>query len=134
MTSNISFLTSPSHIARIPGESKGAPRIYLVGTMRAVAPSGADMLPHARKTRALLACLCLARGESVSRSRLAGLLWDRSGDAQARMSLRHALSDLNDIVNGRVAGLIEIDREWIRLNTRACWIDAFTAPDHSERL
>ncbi len=134
MKNNISFFTSPTHIARMPGELKSSPRIYLVGTMRAVAPSGEDMLPHARKTRALLACLCLAQGERVSRSRLAGLLWDRSGDAQARMSLRHALSELNSIVNGCVAGLIQIDRDLVRLDTRACWIDAFAVPDHSERL
>jgi len=92
------------------------------------------MLPHARKTRALLACLCLAQGERVSRSRLAGLLWDRSGDAQARMSLRHALAELNSTVNGCVAGLIQIDRDLVRLDVRACWIDAFAVPDHSERL
>jgi len=102
--------------------------------MRAVAPGGDDILPRSRKTRALLACLCLARGERVSRSRLAGLLWDRSGDAQARMSLRHALSELNTIINGRVPGLIEIERDVVRLDARACWIDAFAVPDHSERL
>src|SRR5260370_25500834 len=135
MISNISFLTSSSAtVARIPGDSKSAPRIYIVGTMRAVAPGGEDMLPRARKTRALLACLCVAQGERISRSRLAGLLWDRSGDPQARMSLRHALSELNNIVNDKVPGLIEIDREWVRLNARACWIDAFAAPDHFERL
>lgn len=134
MTNNISFFTGHSHIPRMPGESKNAPRIYLVGTMRAVAPDGEDMLPHGRKTRALLACLCLAQGERVSRSRLAGLLWDRSGDAQARMSLRHALSELNSTVNGCAPGLIQIDRDLVRLDVRACWIDAFAVPDHSERL
>jgi len=50
------------------------PRIYLVGTMRAIAPGGADFLPRGRKTRGLLACLCLAQGERISRSRLVGLL------------------------------------------------------------
>lgn len=133
--SKISFLTSvASTVSRFSGESKGALKIYLVGTMRAAAPGGEDILPRARKTRALLACLCLAQGERVSRSRLAGLLWDRSGDAQARMSLRHALSELNNVVNGRVPGLIEIGRESVCLDARACWIDAFAAPDHAERL
>src|ERR1700676_1247405 len=134
MANNGSLFTSHPHIARIPGESKSATRIYLVGTMRAVAPGGEDILPRARKTRALLAYLCLAQGERVSRSRLAGVLWDRSGDAQARMSLRHALSELNSIANDRIPGLIEVDREWVRIDTRACWIDAFEVPDHSERL
>src|SRR5215472_488631 len=78
------------------------PRIYLVGTMRAVAPGGADFLPRARKTRALLAYLCLAQGERVSRSRLIGLFWERSADAQARMSLRQSLSELNSVVNRHV--------------------------------
>src|SRR5262249_7722810 len=50
-------------------------RIYLVGTMRAVAPDGGDILPRGRKTRGLLACLCLAQGDRVSRSRLVGLFW-----------------------------------------------------------
>src|SRR5580704_4691661 len=86
-------------------------RIYLVGAMRVVAPGGEDLLPRARKTRALLAYICLAQGERIPRSRLLGLLWDRSAEAQARMSLRHALSELNDRLNHRVPELIEIDRE-----------------------
>jgi TolB-like protein/DNA-binding SARP family transcriptional activator len=100
------------------------PRIYLVGNMRAVAPGGADFLPRGRKTRGLLACLCLAQGERVSRGRLVGLFWDRSADAQARMSLRHSLSELNSIVNRHVPGLVEIGRESIRIDARKCWIDA----------
>ena len=100
------------------------PRIYLVGTMRAVAPGGADFLPRGRKTRGLLACLCLAQGDRISRGRLVGLLWDRSADAQARMSLRHSLSELNGIVNRHVPGLIEIGRDSVRIDVRKCWVDA----------
>jgi DNA-binding SARP family transcriptional activator len=103
---------------------RALPRIFLVGTMRAVAPGGADFLPRSRKTRGLLACLCFAQGERVSRSRLVGLLWDRSADPQARMSLRHSLSELNSIVNRHVPGLVEIDRDSIRVDVRKCWVDA----------
>src|SRR6266699_2956951 len=124
-----SFPSTQVKATRIKANSETKSKIYLVGTMRAVAPGGEDILPRSRKTRALLACLCLAQGERVSRSRLAGLLWDRSGDAQARMSLRHALSELNTIINGRVPGLIEIDRDLVRLNSTACWIDALAVPD-----
>ncbi len=134
MTNIRSFPGTQVKVARLKAGSETKSKIYLVGTMRAVAPGGEDILPRSRKTRALLACLCLAQGERVSRSRLAGLLWDRSGDAQARMSLRHALSELNTIVNGAVPGLIEIDRDLVCLDARACWIDAFAVPDHSERL
>jgi TolB-like protein/DNA-binding SARP family transcriptional activator len=103
---------------------RALPRIYLVGAMRAVAPGGADFLPRGRKTRGLLACLCLEQGERVSRSRLVGLLWDRSADAQARMSLRQSLSELNSIVNRHVPGLVEIGRDSVRIDVRRCWVDA----------
>lgn len=128
------FPSTQEKVARIKGATDTKPRIYLVGRMRAVAPGGEDILPRARKTCGLLAYLCLAQGERVSRSRLAGVLWDRAGDAQARMSLRHALADLNNAVNGWVPGLIVVEREWVRIDTRVCWIDAFEVPDHSERL
>jgi TolB-like protein/DNA-binding SARP family transcriptional activator len=103
---------------------RALPRIYLVGTMRAVALGGADFLPRGRKTRGVLACLCLEQGERVSRSRLVGLLWGRSADAQARMSLRQSLSELNSIVNRHVPGLVEIGRDSIRIDVRKCWVDA----------
>lgn len=99
-------------------------RIHLIGTMRAITPGGTDFLPRARKTRGLLAYLCLAQGENVSRNRLGGLLWDRSADAQARSSLRHSLSELNIIVNRRVPGLVAIGRDSIRIDLRKCWVDA----------
>src|SRR6266496_4184831 len=68
-----SFPGTRVKVPRIGADSETKPKFYLVGTMRAVAPGGDDILPRSRKTRALLACLCLARGERVSRSRLAGL-------------------------------------------------------------
>ena len=99
--------------------------------MRAIAPGGADFLPRGRKTRGLLACLCLAQGERISRSRLVGLLWDRSADAQARMSLRQSLSELNGIVNRHIPGLVEIGRDSVRIDVRKCWIDALAILDAS---
>jgi TolB-like protein/DNA-binding SARP family transcriptional activator len=99
-------------------------RIYLIGTMRAVGPGGVDLVPRSRKARALLAYLCLAQGERVSRSRLVGLLWDRSADAQARMSLRQSLSELNSGVNRHVPGLVMIDRDSVRVDVERCWVDA----------
>jgi TolB-like protein/DNA-binding SARP family transcriptional activator len=99
-------------------------RIYLVGTMRAVGPGGVDLLPRSRKARGLLAHLCLAQGERVSRSRLVGLLWDRSADAQARMSLRQSLSELNSVVNRHASGLVVIDRDSVRIDVERCWVDA----------
>jgi TolB-like protein/DNA-binding SARP family transcriptional activator len=99
--------------------------------MRAVAAGGADILPRGRKTRGLLACLCLAQGDRVSRSRLVGLFWDRSPDPQARMSLRQSLAELNGIVNRHVPGLVEIGRDSVRINIRKCWVDALAVLDAS---
>jgi TolB-like protein/DNA-binding SARP family transcriptional activator len=109
-------------------------RFYLIGDMRVIGSDGEEIILRARKTRAILAVLCLADGKRVSRSRLIGLLWDLSPDAQARMSLRHALSELNALVNSRSPDLVEIDREWVRLNTNTCWIDALAAPNQFEQL
>jgi TolB-like protein/DNA-binding SARP family transcriptional activator len=99
--------------------------------MRAVAPGGADVLPRGRKTRGLLACLCLAQGDRVSRSRLVGLFWDRSPDPQARMSLRQSLTELNGIVNRHVPGLVEIGRDSVRIDIRKCWVDALAVLEAS---
>jgi TolB-like protein/two-component SAPR family response regulator len=47
-----------------------------------------------QKDRALLAVLALRPGATQSRDKLAGLLWSERGDAQARDSLKHALTRL----------------------------------------
>lgn len=121
-------------VGRQAAPSPQMARIYLLGTMRALAPSGEDMLPRSRKTRALLGYLCLAAGAAVPRSRLAGLFWEMSANAHARMSLRRALLELNEAVNARAPGLIAIHRQTVGLDRDACWIDAFTVSDRSERL
>ena len=93
-----------------------------------------SILPHSRKARALLAYLCLCERTRASRNRLTGLLWGNSSEPQARMSLRHALLEFNRDVNAKVPGLIEIDRETVGLNARACWIDIQAEPDRTEQL
>ena len=120
--------------SRTFGDQQPPVRIYLLGAMRMVGPDGENLLPRLRKTRALLAYLSLAGGARVARSRLIGLLWERSGDAQARLSLRQALTELKSAVNSKVPELIEIDRETVRLDAGACWVDALANPDHAERL
>src|SRR5918998_4643862 len=108
--------------------------IHLLGRMRVLAPDGTDILPHSRKARALLAYLCLCERTNASRTRLTGLLWGNSSEPQARMSLRHALMELNRHVNAKVPGLIEIGRETVELNAWACWIDIQAEPDRTGQL
>src|SRR5579863_6570924 len=109
-------------------------RFHLLGDLKIIIPDGAELVIRSRKTRAIIAVLCLSGGKRVSRSRLIGLLWNLSADAQARMSLRHALSELNGLFNRQRPHLIEIDREGVRLNTGLCWVDILTAPERPERL
>jgi TolB-like protein/DNA-binding SARP family transcriptional activator len=105
-------------------------RIYLLGMMRAISPADANILPRARKTKAVLAYLCLMRGERLLRSRVAGTIWDRSGEAQARESLRHALNELNRTGHWH----LEKDHDTVRLDVTGYWIDAFEIPEHSDLL
>src|SRR5690242_12224160 len=65
--------------ARAPATTPKLTRIYLLGQMRALGHTGNDLLPRAKKVQAIFAYLCLARGEHLSRSRIAGVVWDRSG-------------------------------------------------------
>jgi DNA-binding SARP family transcriptional activator/TolB-like protein/Flp pilus assembly protein TadD len=105
-------------------EALSVVRIHLIGTMQAVTYLGASMLPRGRKARAILGVLCLSPGGRASRTRLASLLWDRVPDAQARTSLRQALHELSLAMNGLAPELMQMDRESVKLNLAACWIDA----------
>lgn len=106
-------------------------RIYLMGPMRVInSPDDGNVLPKSKKTQAVLAFLCLSRGARLSRSRVAGIIWDRSEEKQARDSLRHALRDLDELANWK----LETDHESILLKTTNCWIDAFEAPGQADLL
>jgi len=126
---------TPFTAKRAGGGRAGSPsqrivRVHLLGTMRAVGPSGEDILPRAERTQAVLGYLCLARGNRISRSRLAGMIWDRVGEIQARDSLRHALNELERIGFWR----LETRRETVHLDVTSCWIDAFESPEEPDLL
>jgi len=53
-----------------------------------------------KKARALLAFLAAQRGQTVSRERLADLLWPYQGSEQARHSLRNCLLELPKALGG----------------------------------
>jgi TolB-like protein/DNA-binding SARP family transcriptional activator len=106
-------------------------RIYLMGSMRVMdRPGGDNILPPSKKIQAVLALLCLSRGERLLRSRIAGLIWDRSTEKQSRDSLRHALNELDGLGSWQ----LEKDHETVRLNATDCWIDAFESPAQSDLL
>src|SRR3954447_5976909 len=99
-------------------------QVHVLGAMRAVAWSGQNLLPRSRKARALLGYLCLHPGESVSRSHLASLLWDRVPDVQAATSFRQALRELSGAMGPIAQELIGGERNTVSLDASFCWIDA----------
>ena len=128
---NVTSLNSKrANSTRDGAASQRITRIYLLGMMRAIGPAGENILPRAKKTQAVLAYLCLAQGNRALRSRIAGVIWDRSGEAQARDSLRHALNELNRAGCWR----LERDHDTVRLDIKSCWIDAFENPQQSDLL
>ena len=99
-------------------------RIHVLGSMRATTYLGANVLPRGKKARAILGYLSVTSGGRASRSRLAGMLWDRASDAQARSSFRGALHELSLAMGPLANELISADRETVRLTAKVCWIDA----------
>jgi DNA-binding SARP family transcriptional activator len=114
-------------------------RIHVLGSLRATTYLGDDVLPRGRKARAVLGYLCLSAGERVARSRLSGLLWDRVPEVQARASFRQALRELSASMGSLAGELIDAGLDTVRLEPKACWIDAVAVlsadplPPHSSR-
>lgn len=79
-----------------------------------------DLRPHSRKTRALLAYLVAVEPRTVSRARLADLLWSDRGEQQARNSLRQALSELR---SGQLGDAIAMSRTDVALTPDRWQID-----------
>lgn len=98
-------------------------QIALLGRLRVHGASGQSLLPNARKTQGLLAILSLSIGRPVRRSRVAGLLWDRVTDEQARNSLRQAVAELVDVLAPSGHAAIEAGREDILLRASCCRTD-----------
>jgi DNA-binding SARP family transcriptional activator/TolB-like protein len=97
-------------------------RIHLIGSLRATDYLGRNILPKGRKTRALYAYLAATDEDAVRRSRLAGLLWDRASEEQARTSLRQAVREIVETL-GPAAGLLNVDRDTLGFSQSRCWVD-----------
>jgi len=78
----------------------------------------------ARKNRALLAVLALSPSCSMTRERMAGLLWSDRGEAQARSSLRQALVALRKDLPDAGTSLLVIGDERVKLVPEHIEVDA----------
>ena len=88
--------------------------------------NGRSYLPRTRKSRALLAILALASPKPVLRLRLAGLLWSRRENEQARASLRQSVHELQDVLSPAWSHIFKTDRHTVSLRAEYLDIDVTT--------
>jgi TolB-like protein/DNA-binding SARP family transcriptional activator/Flp pilus assembly protein TadD len=79
-----------------------------------------------QKDRALLAFLAMGNRDVQSRERLAGLLWSRRGEQQARDSLKQALVRVRRSLGGTNGTLLRADRRSVTLDRSMIAVDALT--------
>jgi TolB-like protein/DNA-binding SARP family transcriptional activator/Tfp pilus assembly protein PilF len=128
----IASLTDKRGDAERPGAGqRRTSRIYLLGQMQVSGPNGENLLPAAKKTRAVLAYLCLSDGQVLPRTTVAEMIWCNSGPAQGLEALRHAIAQIGKIDGG---WRIERGRQTVRFDASGCWLDVLVVPDVAERL
>ncbi len=94
-------------------------RLQLLGGFCVESVDGEALGPLPKKARALIAYLALANPSTQSRHRLAGLFWPDYGEAQARTSLRQALT----AIRRQIGNLLLSDNEAVEFANGAVSID-----------
>jgi DNA-binding SARP family transcriptional activator len=93
-------------------------RAHTAGSFAVFSTDGENVTPKSRKSRALLAYLISEPGTKVAKTRIVGLLWGDRGEEQARSSLRQALLELRNAVNGsREIVCCDRDHVWVSGDT-----------------
>lgn len=90
------------------------PQIKLLGGHALATPGGAPVRLPTRKSWALLAYLVQSHEREVPREELATLLWSRSGDEQARASLRQELAVLKKALARAKIPPFRADKDFVR--------------------
>lgn len=106
-----------------PTECRPTLAVRLLGPLQVWGGDGADLLPHVRKTRAVLAILALAAPRPVSRAQIIALLWSRRAPPQAHGSLRQAVLDLRQTL-GPASHLLQAERLHLALGDAGLRVDA----------
>jgi len=99
-------------------------QLVLLGGFAARDDAGRAIPIGSRKAQALLAFLSLSPGKPQSREKLTDLLWSDRGEAQARSSLRQALSELRRVLPQNDPPLLVTERHNVWLNPDAVQVDA----------
>ena len=104
--------------------------IRLFGGFEARSGGGPAIELPTKKTQALLAYLAIRPGEARTREKIADLLWSDRGDAQAKASLRQALTAFRKALKGLDPDPLSIEGEKLALDPAAVEVDV----DEFERL
>src|SRR5262252_3825683 len=101
-------------------------RLYLrlFGTLQFETDGGRVFVLPTKKTKALLAYLALYGGQPHERAKLAALLWEDSGEMQARESLRQSLSLLRKVLSPAHAHALITRGDTVELKSGALLVDA----------
>ncbi len=107
-------------------------RLKLLGDFDARDEAGTPIAISAKKNRALLALLALEQSGSLSRERIAALLWSDRGQEQARRSLRQALTVLRQELGRFEPSLLVGNDERVGLDLTRLRVDAREVADACE--
>src|SRR5262249_13557282 len=91
-------------------------RLLLLGDFQALDGAGRPVQVSAKKSRAVLAILALSDSGSVSRQRLANLLWGDRGDEPARARLRQTLPSLRRDSAPAAETILSADDDVVAIN------------------
>jgi TolB-like protein len=97
--------------------------LKLLGGFAVTGPSGPPVKLAGKKNRALLAYLAIGRGKRHSREKLMALLWSDRGEAQARGSLRQALSALKEALAASAPAALVLEGDNVTLDPGAVGTD-----------
>ena len=104
-------------------QSEGPAFATLFGRFQLRAPDGTEVAISNRRARALLAMLCLAKGEALDRDFLSRLLWTGRFEAHAKASLRQCLLELGKLLAACGQDLLDVSRTSVALQRNAIETD-----------
>jgi len=115
---------------------QGHLQLRLLGGFQIIVPQLAEIDIRGQKSCGLLAIVALAQGASVSRDRLAGLLWSNSENDAARNSLRQTVTLLKRGLGSIGDKVLDCSRGMIGLCSDLVWTDVaeFEASVRAGRL
>ena len=107
------------------GQTSSLIRVRLFGDYRITRKTGQDITPSSKKSRAIVAYLCLKPSGKETREKLRSLVWSSRGEKQARDSLRQTLATLRrDFQDADGAEILEANRDEVSLRLDSISIDA----------